>query len=365
MTTKKVPLSLSRNYVRDWTVEQAVRELIANALDQGDYHFNTTSDSIHIDSYGGTIPEDTLLLGNGSKTSGDSNIGQFNEGYKIALLVLCREGFSVEIRNGADLWTASLEYSDIYETECLHVTIDYDIYPQEDCVEIGVSGLSQYSINKIVENTLYLQDGYNYHETNEGTILLDDQHKGKVFVGGLFVDNFKSDYGYNFRPEDFPLDRDRKSLKPFDVSWQCSYIFDLYSKKVDSEEDAEKLINSLSEGDKALEYANISTNNEAITKAADKLYQEKYNGKVVVSNFDEYNDQREAGNKVEYVPNTKLVNVLKQTESYKTFSIGMNKVVKKDVPDLLADYLEKWQDELSTEAFNDFEDMVQEIEKLI
>lgn len=365
MTTKKVPLSLSRNYVRDWTVEQAVRELIANALDQGDYDFSTTYNSIQINSYGGTIPEDTLLLGNGSKTSGDSNIGQFNEGYKIALLVLCREGFNVEIRNGSNLWTASLEYSDIYETECLHVTINYDIYPQEDCVEIGVSGLSQHSINKIVENTLYLQDGCNCHETEKGTILLDEQHKGKVFVGGLFVDNFKSDYGYNFKPESFPLDRDRKSLKPFDVSWKCQFIFELYSDAIDNDEEAEKLINSMSKGDVALEYADVSSCNKSITKAADKLYQEKYKGKIVVSNFDEYDGHCKAGNKAVYITNTKLVNVLKQTESYKTFSVGMNKVVKKNVPDLLADYLEKWQDELSTEAFNDFEDMVQEIEKLI
>lgn len=365
MTTKKIPLSLSRNYVRDWRIEDAIRELIANALDQEDYEIDIAGNTLYINSYGGTIPEDCILLGNGSKVSGDSNIGQFNEGLKIALLVLCRNNISVELRNGCDKWTPSLEYSELYNTECLHITIERDACSDENSVHIEVKGLSDYTLNKVKDNTLALQGEYEYHETTYGTILLDEQHEGKVYIGGLFVDYFKSEYGYNFSPEDFPLDRDRKALKPFDVQWQCKDIFDEYSKHIEDEEEADKLMHSLAEGDKGLEYSNLNYRSDVVVSAADKLYKEKYEGKVVISDFDDYNDHVKAGNNTVYVPNAKLVNVLKQTPSYKEFSIGMKSIEKKDIVTLLDEWLDKWQDEISTEAFNAYEDMVQEIEKLI
>lgn len=364
MATRKIPLSLARNYVRDWTISDGVRELIANALDQDDNEIYVEGDTLNINSYGSTIPEDCILLGNGSKVSGDSNIGQFNEGLKIAMLVLCRNNLNVEIRNGGEVWIPSLEYSELYNTECLHINIEPRDGGFSNNVEIEVQGLPDVFLKEIKERTLCMQESYEYHETNYGTILLDVQHKGKVFIGGLFVDNFKSDYGYNFAPEDFPLDRDRKALKPFDIQWKCKDIFDAYSSTIEDEEQADRLINSLSDSDTGMEYSNISRNNEAILEAADKLYQEKYQGKVVISDFDEYNEHVKAGNKTVYVSNRKLVEVLKNTSSYKEFSVGMKTIEKKSVEELLDEWFDKWQDELSLEAIHEFEDMQEEVRKL-
>lgn len=357
---KKVPLSLSRNYVRNWTVQSAIRELIANALDQGDYDFDCNY-GLSINSYGGTIPEETLLLGNGSKTDGDNNIGQFNEGYKIALLVLCREGVSVEIQNGLDKWTPSIEYSVLYNTECLHVTIEYGYYDEDDCVKIELSDLDSGVIAEVEANTLVMQGDYEKHETPYGDILLGEEHKGRIFVGGLFVDNFKSDYGFDFPPSEFPLDRDRKSLKPFDIQWKTQYLWEHVSKE-DSEEVAEEIIKGITRKDDSFQYADVKATN-SIKKAAETLYNEQYSGKLVVSSYDEYKEEKAAGNDVELVNNDKLVRIIQQTDCYKTFSLGVNKVEKKSIEDLLDDFKDKWQDEMSSEMFYAYEDMVELINK--
>lgn len=48
---KVIPLSLSRSYVSDWSIENAVRELIQNAVDCDEYEMFTSGDEIHIYSY--------------------------------------------------------------------------------------------------------------------------------------------------------------------------------------------------------------------------------------------------------------------------------------------------------------------------
>src|SRR5262249_17182819 len=46
-----------------------------------------------------------------------------------------------------------------------------------------------------------------------GTVLLDAEQKGRVYVGGIFVaTEEKLRYGYDLPPSRFALDRDRRSL---------------------------------------------------------------------------------------------------------------------------------------------------------
>lgn len=357
---KKVPLSLSRNYVRNWGVVQGVRELIANALDQEDYDIFCDG-GISIHSYGGTIPENYLLLGNGSKTESTDSIGQFNEGLKIALLVLCREGVEVIIQNGKDKWVPTLEHSEIYNTECLHINIESDYYQNEDCVKIEIQDLDDELIEEIEQNTLAMQGNYEKHTTPHGDILLNEEHKGKIYVGGLFVDNFKSDYGFDFPPTEFALDRDRKSLKPFDIKWQTQYLWEYVSKQED-EDLAKQILEGIDNKDESFEYASVSCTN-SLKKEAENLYNDKYSGKVVVSTYDEYKENKEVGNNVELVNNSKLVNIIHQTDCYKTFSLNINKVENKTIEDILFEYKEKWESDMTSDMLYDFEDMADEIHK--
>ena len=88
---KKYELSLSRNYVSSWGIEEAIRELLQNAKDSNGedvIDIDKSSGTITITNKNTSIPSSTLLLGNTSKGDDLDKIGQFGEGYKLALLVL-------------------------------------------------------------------------------------------------------------------------------------------------------------------------------------------------------------------------------------------------------------------------------------
>ena len=216
---KKYELSLSRNYVSGWGTEEAIRELLQNAKD------SNGEENVDIDKLGGTItitnkntsiPSSTLLLGNTSKKDDLDKIGQFGEGYKLAILVLLREGKNVFIKNGNKIWNPSFEYSDNFECEVLCMT-ETDSTGSDLIFEI--SGFNSQELNDLENEFLGLNgQSYNSIQTSYGEILTDSNYKGKVFVDGLPVyedDNF--DYGYNFKPCYVSLDRDRKSINIYEL----------------------------------------------------------------------------------------------------------------------------------------------------
>lgn len=355
----KIPLSLSRNYVCDWTVENAVRELLQNAKDTDNYEIYFDY-GLRINSYGGTIPQSYLLLGEGSKTRGGKTLGGCNEGLKLAMLVLCREGITLTMYNGNEKWTPTIEYNDMYKADCLHVEVS-------ECddvggVEIYLEDLDDRLLENIRDNTLFMQEDYNKHVTDSGEILLDEQHKGKIFVGGLFVDNYKSDYGFNFNPENFPLDRDRRSLRPFDIEWQTQYMWDEVQSR---DEAAEDVLGAIVRRDESFNYAHVTNLSDNLKNKVEDLYKEKYCGKLVVSSMEEYEDEKKAGNDVEYVTNEKLVRIIHQTDSYQSFKVSCNEVEKKSAEDIIYDFKEKWGDDMSSDMYFDFEIMEEQLRKFI
>lgn len=216
---KKYELSLSRNYVSSWGIEEAIRELLQNAKDSNGEEvidIDKSSGTITITNKNTSIPSSTLLLGNTSKRDDLDKIGQFGEGYKLALLVLLREGKELFIKNGGKNWIPSFEYSDNFECEVLCIT-ETDGNGNDLIFEI--SGFNSSELDELETEFLGLNgQAYNSIQTSYGEILTDSDYKGKVFVDGLPVyedDNF--DYGYNFKPCYVSLDRDRKSINIYEL----------------------------------------------------------------------------------------------------------------------------------------------------
>ena len=101
---KSVKLTITPTYVSHWSWWEGARELIQNAIDSGDHDVNFIKDSICIDSYGGKLPIQSLLLGKTSKEDDETKIGKYGEGMKLAFLCLLREGADVTMWNGKDVW---------------------------------------------------------------------------------------------------------------------------------------------------------------------------------------------------------------------------------------------------------------------
>lgn len=364
--SKVYPTCLTRNYVSRWEVPDSIREFIQNALDCGEYDINRYGNEIVINSYRGTINAQNLLLGVGSKTNDSTKIGGFSEGLLLALLIVARENTEIKFINGDKKWTPTFDWNEDYKCETLYIIEEDSDEELPEGVSIALQ-LSQDVADKVEQNTLYMQDDYEKFETDEGTILLDPKHAGKIYVSGLFVDNFRSEYGFNFPPECFALDRDRKSLNPWDVKWQIRQLINQMNNECDLTEGlSDRIIDSIANNDEAFsavdEYE--AGKNEKLVSSAEKLYNSNYSGKLVVSDYDEAKKLEKAGNKnVEFVSNSKLVSLIQKTESHQTVVLGKVEPEHKDVDELLEDFEDKYGSEMSSEMFDDWEELRKRIQE--
>lgn len=222
----KYELSIASDYVPDWTVVDALRELFQNALDQNDDMTWSYKDEVFsISNKTAVLPAKTLLLGVTTKRNDRSSIGQFGEGYKLAALVLTRLGRQMIIYNYSigEIWRPRFVKSKRYDTNVL--TFFAEKIEEGDGITIEVHGITQEEWDEeIVPSNLHLQSPAEIIESNEyGEALKDSKYSGKVFVNGLYICSYsRYHYGYNFKPGVMTLDRDRRLISDFDLRWQAS-----------------------------------------------------------------------------------------------------------------------------------------------
>lgn len=219
-----IELPLSRDYVRQWGVPEAVRELIQNAIDSDSpFEFAFYGDTLTITSRESSLESRTLILGATSKADKSDKIGSFGEGYKIALLVLTREGLPVYVRNGYYDWVPSFVHSDNYGDEVLAIT-EHPAEKVGQGLEFVIGGLSHQQASDIRDSCLLMQaDMPDAIETSRGRIL--PSRPGKLYVGGLFVCDTKLSNGYDMKPEYLKLERDRKTVDEFDLKFQTKEMW--------------------------------------------------------------------------------------------------------------------------------------------
>ncbi|URC22155.1 hypothetical protein CHUUTOTORO_00700 [Serratia phage vB_SmaM-ChuuTotoro] len=236
-----IPLSLSKNYVSHWTWKEAIREIIQNAIDSSKWEIGESEKGeMVISSFGGSIPRTALLLGESGKSNG-GKIGKFGEGLKLALLILSREGYGVDVYTGGEIWTPRMEYSEQFGTDCLHIDITEAEDNHEGEVHVFIDGLSREQESEVysmflhkdqIENAIVDIDGSQVFEPlttapeYDDGMCRDDEIPRRVYCGGLYVcdlpENFE--YSYNFRPDRIKLDRDRKTVQTWDIAWEISRL---------------------------------------------------------------------------------------------------------------------------------------------
>lgn len=234
----KIELTLAPNYVPTWTLVDAIRELFQNALDQqkqnneneASWSYDDATGVFTISNATSKLTAASLLLGQTTKADDKSTIGQFGEGYKIATLVLLREGKNVVFYNyGArEVWRPRFVKSRRFGTDILTFFIEkkaiWEKVPSADLV-IAIDGISADEYyDQIVPSNLHLRSDFEViEETKYGDVL---NLAGKVFVNGLYVCDYEPyTYGYNFKPEHIRLDRDRKMVSDFDLRWMASKMW--------------------------------------------------------------------------------------------------------------------------------------------
>lgn len=231
---KTIALPIARGYVANWGIWEAIRELIQNALDQDtcsvQYDWNVPG--ITVSSTGGKMEEQSLLLGATSKADDANARGKFGEGFKLAMLVLVRNGIDVDIRNGRDVWEFTFDNHPELGVECLTVTIQENYYPSswaDDEVHFRLKGLSTDTLHEVQDKYLVKED-LNVVASSGGSYAFESE-QSCVYVGGLFVAVLSKDsdrefrYSYNFEPHIVSLDRDRSFVSSFDISYEATRMY--------------------------------------------------------------------------------------------------------------------------------------------
>ncbi len=229
MAKKKVfELGLARTYISDWSISNAIREFMQNAIDQANAHegndysvtYDAETQELRIANKSSVLEKSTLLLG--TTTKGVDDIGGFGEGYKLACLVLLRNGINVRFENyGArEIWTFRFAKFKKYDyVESLVCDVESQAFFKKvpnDNLTIVLTGITKEQYETYL--SLLIDPECEVIETFYGKILMDPEYQGKIYVNGLFVTNTEFSYGYDFKPAYIKIGRDRNLVNGYDIS---------------------------------------------------------------------------------------------------------------------------------------------------
>jgi hypothetical protein len=281
---KVYPLSITKEYVSRWGMVEAVRELIQNSLDSSasfKYEFkkeNNGSFTMLLTSEDVTLAPHTLLLGASGKRHSSDTIGSFGEGYKLALLVLLREGFDITILNGSVEWTPKFEFSRAFGYEQLVIEETPLTQIVNTSLIFRVGGLTEENVEAVRGCCLRMQgDVGAIRTTPMGEILLD--RPGELYVGDLFVCKVNTDYGYNALPRYLRLERDRQTVDGWDL--KCLTRDMWYATK-----DYDEIATLIARESPDLSYAKYSCP-DIVKEACYALFKEQHPGEVIANTNEE------------------------------------------------------------------------------
>lgn len=181
---------ITANYVADWGLKEAVREIIQNAIDAGGLEVTHMTNCTLIMNEG-SFSKDALLLGNSIKAEG--SIGKYGEGMKLAMLVLTRLEIDHCVMSGdycyKGVFTDSGFSQPTFSISCeaLESPMDTTLFRINADLQELIKEVYKPQTEGIVDKDLYVQ----------GLLVCD-------------LPGFK--YGYNMPKGTVELDRDRRNV---------------------------------------------------------------------------------------------------------------------------------------------------------
>jgi len=274
-----VTLTISDNYVIDWGIWEAIRELAQNAMDNFDKTGNPMSIGFHkrtknfiVQSKNTKLDISSLILGNGDKQQDAKCRGKFGEGYKLALIVLLRLGIKITIQNADEVWVPNFFYNSEFNANLLTISIIEKQTKNKDLTFV-LTGIDNMMANKFKHRLITSNLSPAGYDTDYGKILTEERFRGQVFVGGIFVckPNIELDHGFDFKPEYVELGRDRGLIDSFTVQWLASCMW----TSIKNIDDAalEATADLVMKGERSTYYIGTSSNNDELTeRVADRFY---------------------------------------------------------------------------------------------
>ena len=360
-------LSISPDYVPNWTELDAVREIFQNALDQQSidpvnrmsWNFSKEDECFWISSRQSKLTKDTLLFGTSSKANDIKTIGMFGEGYKLALLVLTRLGYDVVINNYSEneIWKPKIINSKRYSSKILIIDIEKKRWsnPPDENLTFMIHGTNAAMISDISQTNLHMKPPKKVIETDYGRILMGRRHVSRVYINGLFV-SMKPGfiYGYDIKPEYLTIGRDRNLIGDFDLSWITSKMW--------AQATEHPLLASTMIYNKApdISYINSFTSDEGeLAKTMEAEFKGTY-GKIAipVSSQEEYDAVKSSYKKIKPIIVKELVKVILESSTRETLMTAPKKRDTRQPSEILHDFRKKISSRIYGKDLNEFDRII-------
>lgn len=223
-----IKFGISENYIPDWKINQAIREIYQNFIDYGDFdvHIDKISDTTSYVTLSNNFnPVDLEFLKIGFSKKSEVAIGKHGEGLKLAGLIFIRNNYKLVVRTNKYEITPAFynddNIGDCYGMEC----VDYDGKKFEVSFEADNSSLDSFNEGRINDSEDILS------VSHYGNIV--KKNKGNIYVGGLFVCLFKGlNHAFDFNPVYVTLGRDRDFPKVFDIEYYANKIINSCEKEL-------------------------------------------------------------------------------------------------------------------------------------
>ncbi len=229
MTDNIIHYGFGLDYLKNWGIKQALREIYQNFLDYGEYEetVEVVNNIALVTISNDWQPEslDFLRIGNSNKGNNLEAIGKHGEGMKMAFLIFFRENLTSSITTPKYTICPSI-YTDKEIGDCFSLVYSKNIIENNG---FSISFECPYDIFQDFKNGVLKEEDYIFTDNYHGSIV--DKPIGNIFVGGLYVcqlENFSK--AFNFPPSRIPLDRDREVPRVWDVNWHAARIHDAHGK---------------------------------------------------------------------------------------------------------------------------------------
>jgi hypothetical protein len=278
----RITYPISPEYVTAWSIERALSEVVANALDEDDTPTLKWEDGVFTieDSAPNGIPEYGLILGRSDKNA--KQIGQFGEGLKIACLVLARarsiKSMTVE-SVGYTLTPSIVKEALLPGSKERHEMLSYLVTPntRSSGTLVTVNGVSEETAEKVKARFRSITDSTYTPPTGAGELLVDAP--GKIFIGGVLVQERKNLlFGYDLSLDGHKSlqNRDRTVIDGYALKHSLSRII----QEASDADVLEKLVRAALDGtldpiERHFPHSPSPTYRKAISEVRKRVYGEK------------------------------------------------------------------------------------------
>jgi hypothetical protein len=218
------------------------------------YEYSAKTGKLRIANEGARIGKDKLILGGTDKRGDRTQRGQFGEGMKLAWMRLLRMNMPLTLTVRDERWVPTIVKSPSFDfAEVLRINFRSII--DRGSVVYEIEGVTERDWREAKARFLCLStpDEKSQIRTDSGTILLSPEHRGKLYVQGIFVCNIDASqnaYRYGYDLNYVELDRDRRIPSSWSLGYNVGQVYRsaVASGKIDALAMTSMIENSDSEG---------------------------------------------------------------------------------------------------------------------